>query len=210
MGRRTPCIADIDGPPVVGRHYLVPHIFYWWGTSKAHWWPVIGPKHDDAEHLNVEQPHYHVDLRFLSPRRFRDRNTSRRDCPIRYQKSRYTHLAGGVIAAFPPNGLPLDAAGKGGPLPEPVLRRARCNVADAGFPPLSRALPQFMALHAAYEGKRCGRDAQGRLVCPHKGAALSNLAPDLKGRVTCPLHGLVVNVETGVVEKRPVLPKMVW
>jgi hypothetical protein len=55
------------------------------------------------------------------------------------------------------------------------------------------------ALASAYAGRRCGRNAAGLLVCPHKGFVLGSLVSDKDGRVVCPLHGLVIDVAAGAV-----------
>jgi hypothetical protein len=200
-------IDDLTGPPVPGQHYLVPHVLYWWTpgepiygrTQDARWWPIIGPKHDDIEHLNFKAKHYHCDVRFLRRSTFSDRR--------RNIRASYSNLVGTPISEF--SEREWYGHKIGGPLPEPVWRTAKCIVADAGFVPHNPENLTFVAFHAAYEGKRCRRDAEGRLICPHKGAPLNSLAPDRKGRVVCPLHGLLINVETGVVEKRPTVARMV-
>lgn len=199
-----PIVTDLTEPPVVGQWYLVPCVLYWWSDLKA-WWPVIGPKHDDVEHLAFEQVHYHLDRRFLPERMFR--GTKPYVTPSgerRFWRSADTQLAARPLGEYGPGTRHNADSATGGPLPAPVLRKRRCIVADVGFPALADegVYGTFDRFHAAYEGKRCGRDADGHLICPHKGARLSSLAADRNGVVTCPLHGLAVNVRTGVVVKR--------
>jgi hypothetical protein len=203
-------IEELREPPVVGREYLVPCVRYWW-KGALRWWPVIGPKHDDIEHLNFAQVHYHLDRRFLRLADFRRFGWT-------YGRR---HLLRGVTNLFPSDtalaATPLSEFGfgtaynpnnhgpadEGGPLPASVHRRRRCLVADVGFPTIERAGEKFERFHAAYEGKRCSRDSEGRLICPHKGALLDSLAPDRHGRAICPLHGLAIDMRSGVVVKRP-------
>ena len=198
-----PTITELTQPPVVGQWYLVPCVRYWWGGRLA-WWPVIGPKHDDAEHLAFEQPHYHIDRRFLTRADFRRGGWRATRRHVREGRQPW-YPADTAFAASPLSERPArEEVGVmvDGPLPPPVLKRRRCLVADVGFPTIERAGEKFERFHAAYKGRRCGRDADGHLICPHKGARLSSLAADRNGIVTCPLHGLAVNVWTGVVVKR--------
>lgn len=205
-----PIVTDLTAPPIVGHFYLVPCIHYWW-HGQFRWWPVIGPKHEDAEHLNFEATHYHLDRRFLPARCF-----SRDQSPVdrasvrlgkRMWRSADTDLAAAPLSEFghgaarnPNNSGPEDP---GGPLPLPVLRKRRCIVADVGFPDARPVNPAWRVFHAAYLGRKCRRDGEGHLICPHKGARLGSLAPDRNGLVICPLHGLMIDVVNGHVVKRP-------
>ena len=195
---QLPIVSDLTEPPVVGQFYRVPCVRYWW-HGRLRWWPVVGPKHDDAEHLAFEKPHYHIDRRFLRESDFRVAGHQGR---TRGEWARRLYPADTAFAAGPLHELPQDDF-KGGPMPAPVLRKRQCLVADVGFPSIARAGEKFERFHDAYQGRRCRRDAAGHLICPHKGARLGSLAPDRNGIVTCPLHGLAINVETGVVVRRP-------
>lgn len=57
-------VDRLKEPPVVGLAYLVPTVFGQWHHLLRDW-PVIGLKHDDIEHLNFAEVHYHLDTRFL-------------------------------------------------------------------------------------------------------------------------------------------------
>lgn len=64
-------IENIDAP-VIGESYSVPCVqtdreWNRWGGNPI---PVIGPEHEDAEIVKFEAPHWHVDWRFVSPKRF--------------------------------------------------------------------------------------------------------------------------------------------
>lgn len=195
-----PIVTDLTEPPVVGAFYLVPCVRYWW-RGLLRWWPVVGPKHDDAEHLDFKPAHYHIDRRFLREADFR-REEPRRSEPHADRRWLSLYPADTQYAGAPLQEIAADSY-KGGPLPAPVLRKRRCLVADVSFPSIARTGAKFERFHDAYQGKRCGRDAEGHLICPHKGARLGSLVPDAKGIVTCPLHGLAINTETGVVVRRP-------
>lgn len=54
-------------PYEVGKKYRVPTIEgHWCGVFRS--WPVIGPLHEDREHIKFDREHYHIDARFLSNR----------------------------------------------------------------------------------------------------------------------------------------------
>lgn len=176
-------IDELTSPPVVGRRYLVPTVRYPWFGKVADW-PVMGPRHEDAEHLKFPQHHYHVDIRFLTK----------------------AQIGGLDDAVYPPEVIVAAAplATRGEAIhPPPVWRLKKCQRADHGYPVATvRAAPRadlFAALQATYAGRPCAANAAGLLVCPHKGFALGSLAPDDRGRVVCPLHGLVIDVRAGVV-----------
>lgn len=172
-------IEDTTSPPVVGQRYLVPTVFYpWHGIRKA--WPVMGPRHEDGEHLGFYDEHYHVDIRFVSPSDLA-RLTKWMD-------------AGEVAARFP-----LFSQNEA-PHPSRVWRSRICHRASNDYPLHNRRINQGLErLRSAYAGRRCGKNAEGLLVCPHKGFVLNSLARDERGRVVCPLHGLVIDMAAEVV-----------
>ena len=194
-GRDVPeRVEDLRAPPVPGRAYLVPTVRHGWLGVRGDW-PVMGPRHEDPE-LGFPWRHHHVDLRFLTRRQSAAMTRSYGAVP--QHPGDEVPARALAAAASPLRELP------GRPLPHPV-RRVRTCVADGHDYPLrhSLAAPRFPELHASHAGRRCGRDAAGRLVCPHRGFVLDGLAPDAAGRVTCPLHGLVVDVASGVVVPPP-------
>ena len=183
---KTQHIDTLDRPPTVGTRYLVPTVLYpWFGKLEA--WPVMGPKHTDAEHVGFHPEHYHVDLRFLS------------DVQVR-RIERLSHFMGieTVVASAPL--AARDAAGGTQPHPDPVTKRLTCRRSDHGYPLHgARSQQGLRRLAEAYGGRKCGRNADGALVCPHKGFVLSSLEPDEHGRVVCPLHGLVIDTRSASV-----------
>lgn len=187
---KTPHVDTLDHPPIVGTRYFVPTVLYPW-HGKVEAWPVMGPKHTDAEHIGFHQEHYHVDLRFLSDAQIR------RIERLAHHKDIETIVASAPLAT-------LDAAGKERPHPEPVLKRLACRRSGHDYPAYgAREQRGLRKLAEAYAGRRCGRNAQGALVCPHKGFVLASLEPDPRGRVVCPLHGLEIDTGSGVVVGRP-------
>ena len=180
-------VSELREPPIVGRFYLVPAVFYVYErVSKVpDWYPVIGPKHDDAEHLNFEWPHYHLDRRFMSDRQL--------------MRAASWSTYGRDTVAIAPIMEPPFGAHNWGPLPAPELRRMKCRRASVGFPATPRGNGVFPKFHETFLGKKCPRDAEGHLICPHKGARLTSLAPNEHGIITCPLHGLLIDPETETV-----------
>lgn len=177
----TQRIEDLVQPPTVGTRYLVPTVLYpWFGKLEA--WPVMGPKHTDAEHVGFHPEHYHVDVRFLSEAQVR------RIERLSHFMSIETIVASSPLAA-------RDAAGAMHTHPDPVTKRLTCRRGDHGYPLYgARSQQGLRRLAEAYGGRKCGRNADGALVCPHKGFVLSSLQPDEQGRVVCPLHGLVIDM----------------
>lgn len=164
----------VAGPLQPNSTYLVPTLFARWPhpDEKPAHWPVIGPKHDDMEVFRFPWPHYHPDRRFLS----RDQAQMAEHTPIVF-----------------------NAAGVSGELPKPFLWAWVCRY------PVNRswffARPGH-ALHQVYAGRRCGKTAEGVLVCPHKGHVLRAMG-DASGLTVCPLHGLPINTKTGRVMPVP-------
>lgn len=180
-----PRIDDLDGPPVLRRTYLVPTVRYEW-NGRVDDWPVMGPRHEDGEHLSFPWWHYHLDPRFMTAAQWR-----------RARRTPWAKKGAAAVQSHPLLKWADPRMQDGIPHPDPVWRPLRCL----------RVMPEYLfgdigpviRLNAAYAGRRCPRDAAGRLVCPHKGADLSTLAPDGDGLITCPLHGLRIDPARGVV-----------
>lgn len=165
-------------PPVVGRFYLVPGVTHRFADRDG-WFPVMGAKHEDKEHIGFAHYHYHPDWRFMP------------DWAWEY----YTDI--GEQRAF---GRPLCHGHPGAPhdiLPfGPVeYRRRRCRRA----PPentIFAVQPGGRALHRAWAGKDARPGPHG-WICPHRGTALGSVPVNPDGTVTCPLHGLKFCAKTG-------------
>ncbi len=90
-------------------------------------------------------------------------------------------------------GMPLNHVGlKSGP-PKPTLRRMRCTMAHSTWGHEDSKL--VVDLNRSFAGTRCAKGKRG-WVCPHKQFPLGPVAA-IGGVVTCPLHGLRVDAETG-------------
>lgn len=170
-------LDELTQPIEVGQIYLVPTVTAtWMGTTKA--WPVIGPKHNDRHCLDFKWDHYHIDPRFVV-------GGSRPDFWILVQSS------------------PLMTRGdlNLGGLHAPVWRRRVCR--RLANPALMR-VREIASRHAQWRchfdewtGKQAKRDARG-WICPHRAVSLADHTP-VDGVITCPLHLLRIDAETGVV-----------
>lgn len=180
-------------PPIVGRWYLVPAIFWNnntpWNTDRseqavlsdirtkgAKWWPVWESKHNDLEFFNFEQLHYHIDPRFLTRRHLTEFRGYGDRTPLQQIQGR------------PLNHVHL----KSGP-PKPQLRRMRCTMAHAEWGHTDAK--SVIRMNAAFAGQQCAKGKRG-FVCPHKLFPLGSIEA-VDGVVTCPLHGLRIDAATG-------------
>lgn len=177
-------VDALDGPPVVGRYYLVRAIFTDRGGHRERplWWPIIGTEHTDVEFFNFVRPHYHIDVRFLTAAHLR----------------RASWIADNARADFLARPLQRWHAERGGsfrPLPPPEIRRMRCAVAAVDYP--YAGMKAVVALNKSLSGQRAISSKRG-WVCPHRKVALATVAPDANGIITCPLHGLRIHAKTGL------------
>lgn len=173
----------MDNRPVyeIGKFYTVP-VVYAELFKAVDYWPALGPKHEDREIIGFEHDHYHLDFRFFSKRRWDWFIRRMMDTWFFYDKWCAWRNALAV---------PLIAQ-KGYPLAAPVYRRRKCQrpMPDLPFEKQAKYLPK---LYDAYQGYVLKDD----LICPHRGAPLVGLPTDHEGCITCPLHGLRWNLETG-------------
>lgn len=161
----------------VGKFYMVPTVQAKF-AYRYDIWPIIGPRHEDAEHIKFDQHHYHFDFRFMSKAQF----------AYAQQQSGCKWRGEGAIFAF------VLMAEPGGLNPDPlatVYRRRQCRRAMPEFP--SHVAPWLPRLSAAYADKTL---VDGH-ICPHRGASLQGLPVDAEGCVVCPLHGLRWHIATG-------------
>lgn len=169
-------LSDLREPPVEGRSYLVPAISYpYFGAMDV--WPVFGPMHTDVEFLHFPHAHYHVDARFLTARQ---------------HQRLLTHAEWGGIETVVGR-WPLKTMGTALPTGRPGLIRRRCRRAGYGHAFQNNPTIEAMRAHYGHPAPAV-RLADGRVLCPHRKADLTQLPPDDAGNVLCPLHGLKVCV----------------
>lgn len=181
---KTERFDQLTAPPTKGKFYLVWCVRGKWNDTLRDW-PVWGPKHDDGKWLNLPAPHYHINRYFVDDER----------------------------TTYQPLGEYHDGRGyrSNDPLPGAVLRRRKC-VTDVPYPfPVWRAFGPhslWRKMVSAFADAECKRGIGW--VCPHKGFDLGSISPDDTGHIRCPLHGLLINSETGRVvstdkQGRPIL-----
>lgn len=202
MSKDLLSMHQLDGPPIVGKRYLVPCVFSRW-VMRYDWWPVLGPPHQEDLPEDTLWD-WHLDPRFLTEDQ--------------------EHFAGGVEAwcNFPTDRFPGRAhpgrwigtrasrqftmiwAGSGGrcgprrlgevpPVPgDPPpaeLRALVCRRPTTAPEPLAWPFPALAKYGDPAEPIRA---AGGRLLCPHRKFDLTHEPPDGDGIVICPLHRLKV------------------
>lgn len=187
-----PDIRSQTVPPVVGKWYLVPCIFMQrYNDCQAIWWPVHGKRHNDKQFFRLDAEHYHVDQRFLGVRHLDQ---------IGHFEDR--HGNGPVDRSF---AVPVSAPYSGyrdhealknlyKPLDEPQFRRMKCKRVMPKYP-FSR-MAEIVHLNEHFSGKSCANGRHG-WVCPHQHYPLGQETADDDGVITCPLHGLRIDAETG-------------
>lgn len=150
----------------IGKFYKVPCVraqYY----RVVDYWPVMGPQHEDTEHVGFEYQHYHIDWRFVPVHRF---------SPL------------GFRLAVP---LMMSERINQDGLPTPVMRRRKFY---RTFPDFlgARAAKWMPNLEAAYAACKL----KPGLICPHRGISLAGVYQE-GDVATCPGHGLRWNVKTG-------------
>ena len=194
---------------VPGRSYACTQVQGWWPDRDGragHWWPVMGPAHDDREYFDFPMLHYHVDPRLLS-----DEKTTRWIAPEQrrgagriwgWQPASYKVLSqfetngGGRLTIRPQGGRLLQREGNGAERlsrddatilirTRTARRLCRRELPVATFEEGLRGHDGFVKLRASF------KDAQG-LRCPHRGYDLSSVPIDANGFRQCPLHQLLV------------------
>ena len=143
-------------------------------------WPVMGPWHEDKEFIGFNDHHFHIDPRFLS------------DGDFEFLALKSHGILGVVVTDIEETrGYYRRSAY---PVVDLGLRIRRCRRPMLEYP---RARAHWIrSLEAAFESA----EVRESLICPHRGAPLQGL-PVREGCVTCPLHGLRWDCETGRLRK---------
>lgn len=175
-------VNEMLKPPIVGMTYLVPGVTHRI-FDRASWFPVMGTKHEDREHIGFAHDHYHPDWRFMPGWAWES-------------AQRPKGSLHGPQRAF---GWPLCSTDpiNGGILPfgEVEYRRRLCK-RIVPVNTIFTTQPGGVALHRAWAGKDAKRGAHG-LICPHRGTVLGSVPENADGSITCPLHGLKFCAKTG-------------
>lgn len=150
-------------------------------------WPVVGPLHDDMQFFQFPWNHYHIDGRFLT------RRQQQRAANYGYTKIKnsYEKLARACLA------YPMqtnDSINRGG-FGKPVLMEKKCSIPSLPYWSGATESKAWLAMVDAFAGHICKRGKRG-FVCPHQNVALGAVAA-IDGVITCPLHGLRIDAESG-------------
>lgn len=197
----------MSGAYEVGRWYTVPVVRGIWRPyihleQRVLWWPVLGPMHGDADHLNFPWLHFHVDYRFINARFAR----AVADPKLAYRQPLMTTH---IVPEWPdgddhclslrlyPHAFREWINRESSECLKDVpraswfrLARRRCK---RHHQPHASIENFGRKLYPSYAGTRID---PARPVCPHKGTPLSSVAP-VEGVLTCPLHGLAFCAKTG-------------
>lgn len=167
-------------PYEVGKFYEV-HCVYARLHSDIAWWPVMGEAHRDSEIIGFDPLHYHVDWRFVSSRLYK-----------RYiQRARRGTLEEYAIPLMlmPEPGWNVRRIEESFSTLKHQQMKLMCKRQFSAYP---RSRVPWLARLSEHHAGTCLK----RNVCPHRGYDLSH-EPVVDGIVTCPLHGLSWNVNTG-------------
>lgn len=182
MAARTPTIGT--EPVKLGRTYVVPCIFWPWLDLDAspQWWPVIGHRHTDVEFFGFKPTHYHVDPRFVTKKQRDWASDIMPGKPL----EKYCQSAPLSASVF---GSVFDVPDK------PTMMRRRCT--QEFIPYFFHVMGAVTKINNRWKGDVC-RGEKGAWICPHQHTRLAGVHADSSGVVTCPLHGMRIDAETGV------------
>lgn len=180
----VPNVEDVD-EVIVGKRYSVPVIVRQWdGPKRLTVVPVIGTLHEDAEHINFPDRHWHPDRRFICEAWFKS-------------VGREGNHWKAIFVPYPVNPWTGKAPSK--PLVVDGGRKVLvCKRLVGSFvePPgaLLAPCPPFWlkTMETAYKDVRLRN-----MICPHRGISCVGVKPEADGGIVCPGHGLKWNPETG-------------
>ena len=168
--------VDTNAPVVPGKFYKVPCVRYPY-FQRIDWWPVLGPLHKDKAFLNFDREHMHVDGRFLTA----------------HQK-RFLYSVSFISLEHTLCNAPLNQTTS--PPPSGVeMRRRKCT--SSGFAYYFADAKPVLAIAAHFAGHQCRTSERG-WICPHQATPLGSIEP-VDGIIICPLHGLRIDAQTGIV-----------
>lgn len=167
-------VDELTSAPVVGQFYWVQVVNGVW-CGKRLWYPVMGDMHEDGKFFQFYQQHYHLDRRFIS-----DKSSASDAVSMPFHNRPVWRRGAGVWQHVV--------------LSEPKVARRKCVRDMLPFPLHFRAVRQ---MQGALSGAQCQRHETG-WVCPHRGLRLGSTEAS-QGVITCPMHGLQINAETGKV-----------
>ena len=199
---------------ILGQIYQVPCVRSIWPSISDHpiWIPINGPMHDDEGIIDVRFFHWHLDWRFLSKKQMEAIRTNGYGS---WKAPRETEVFINIISDIHPDlGAEWARHNHRRPnigwdiledlptvtIPTQTYLKLKPRRYNGEYPPYAE---EFMmnywlpALEQAYRHQRI----KPNLICPHKGGDM-NGSPVVNGTVTCPLHGLRWDLQTGKLSLR--------
>lgn len=177
-------ITNLDAAPVVGRYYLVPMI-RWEVINHVSDWPIFLPLHNDARFFAVATDHFHLDPRFIGGHKWRLLATH-------YFSAGPLETAQATVVGRNNWG----AYAKDAKVSNIQWKRQQCIRAQIEYMHGNKKAVQNMRGH--YAGHQCAKARSG-WICPHQNWPMGSVEPDKNGVMSCPLHGLQIDAETGLV-----------
>ena len=192
-GKRGLSVADAASWKV-GRIYDVQVVRANWCRIRADW-PVLGPRHEDADHLDFPYQHWHLDGRFVSAALWRKVKTEGFVRSPMLSSPLDAWIATLMLPVMHEPPQPSDSWGPSEPLGTQQLRMIRHSPPDM-WSHLSSTNFKLSGLARLTKAYRDAKLVNGT-ICPHRGADLRGMKPDADGCVRCPLHSLRWNLKTG-------------
>ena len=162
----------------VGKYYSVPCVY--WNNYRFHV-PIIGPLHEDVEHINFPHAHWHIDWRFVRAYWYQSLVKYKHPVPVFAVVVCQKNTVGAVSRMN--TRLKREM---------PEFQTAYSRDGEDKHP-----VPWLSSLEDAYAGSTL----KPGLVCPHRGLPLAG-CPVVDGAVVCPGHALKWDVTTGKLIRR--------
>ena len=193
----------------IGQLYKRPCVRTFWPNgqpvnSKARWFPIIGPLHEDQDIIGFKPDHWHIDYRFLSLRN-RNRKNWKYDfsdvfivpitlvAPLLEKPLDCTHEKHLTSIYSKDPFMMLDHLQEHSEIPVKAYYRLMYRRYYAAYPEYpAEQIGWLEKLEEAYGDHRL----KPGLICPHRGADLTGIEP-VDSVVTCPLHGLRWDLTSG-------------
>jgi len=165
--------------PQVGSFYLVPCYLRADHGINA-WWPVAGPRHEDAD-IGFREEHYHLDARFMSSAMW-EAMSVHSEPVINGERFRLSRVTINVT---------------------PDMIQHRCMRMNRQMPDFPARMTDGKISGICTTLEKQFTDVRMKcMTCPHRGMPLTGLPVRPDGTVVCNGHGLKWHLATGVMVSR--------
>ncbi len=179
MKKQLQKVDELKEPPVVGRHYLVPHVLYKIPITERECYVPVYPNYHVDTDFGVKLPHFHFDLRFTLPANFRHIFT--------IKNGNRTNSAAFKIKDNPYLNTIVST--------DLIYLKRKCMFDFSCVAPVN-PLGNYPTNYSVFCDKFKDSNIKKTMKCPHHGFDLKQ-APVIDGVVKCPLHGLCFDIKTG-------------